>query len=74
MLPSSGQAFDEINIVRVTAQGSKTCPVSGTPLKFLRSVQLARTPDFKLRSLVAQFAKQAKARLASECRSRLTGG
>ena len=64
MLPSSGQAFDEINIVRFTAQGSRSCPVSGAPLKFLRSVQLARTPDFALRTLIAQQAKLAKARPA----------
>lgn len=61
MLPSSGQAYDEINIVRHTqSAGSRSCPVSGAPLKFLRSVQLARTPDFSLRTLIAQQAKVAK--------------
>ena len=31
VLPSSGQAYDEINIIRFCSQGKKCCPVSGEP-------------------------------------------
>ena len=64
VLPSSGQAYDEVNIVRHCSQGSKACPVSGAQLKFLRW-QLARTPDFSLRNLIVQQAKLAKVSFVS---------
>ena len=34
VLPSSGQAYDEVNIVRFCNGGKKKCPVSGAVLKF----------------------------------------
>lgn len=59
VLPSSGQAYDEINIVRFSAAGRKRCPVSGATMKFAQS-SIVRTPDYALRSVIRHQARQAK--------------
>ena len=59
VLPSSGQAYDEINLVRFSAAGRKRCPVSGATMKFMRG-EVARTPDYALRNVIKHQARQAK--------------
>ena len=62
MLVSTGHCFEEVAVVRFASQGGqKKCPVSGAPLKFLRW-QLARTPNYALRNLIASQAKVAQVR------------
>ena len=66
VLPSSGQAYDEINLVRFSKAGNKRCPVSGAAMKFVRG-EVARTPDYALRSVIRSQARQAKVRPALCC-------
>ncbi len=68
VLPSSGQAYDEINIVRHadTAKDAK-CPVSGKALKTRKAKGtgkriLQRTPDYHLRTLIRDQATNANVR------------
>jgi len=65
VLPSSGQAYDEINIVRYCSQGNKRCPVSGGSLKVSKSGKVMSTVDFNLRKLIITQAAQAKLVLPS---------
>lgn len=63
VLPSSGQAYDEINIVRHCAGREKQRdPVSGAVLKMRRGKGLQRTPEHLLRNLI--FAEALKARVS----------
>ncbi|KAK9840929.1 hypothetical protein WJX81_000905 [Elliptochloris bilobata] len=63
VLPSSGQAYDEINIVRYCSDTAgdkkRRCPVSGAVLKFSRG-KVTRTPDYALRKVIRHQAVQAK--------------
>ena len=71
VLPSSGQAFDEINLVRFCSGGKKRCPVSGAPLDFSRKGphkgQVTRTPDYALRNVIRHQAAAAKVLPALLC-------
>lgn len=64
VLPSSGQAYDEINIVRFCSGGKRRCPVSGTALDFARKGaqkgSVTRTPDYALRNVIRHQAAAAK--------------
>ncbi|EIE22354.1 hypothetical protein COCSUDRAFT_66578 [Coccomyxa subellipsoidea C-169] len=64
VLPSSGQAYDEINIVRFCSSGKKQCPVSGAALECYRKGtdkgKVMLTPDYALRNVIRHQAVQAK--------------
>ena len=65
VLPSSGQAYDEVNIARFSAAGKSQCPVSGAPLECHRrgpsKGKVMLTPDYALRNVIRHQAQQAKA-------------
>ena len=67
VLPSSGQAYDEVNIARFSAAGKAQCPVSGAPLELHRrgpaKGKVMLTPDYALRNVIRHQAQQAKVRL-----------
>lgn len=65
VLPSSGQAFDEINIVRYCGEGNRRCPVSGASLKVSKSGKVNFINDVNLRKLIITQAAQAKMVLPS---------
>ena len=69
VLPSSGQAYDEVNIARFCAAGKSQCPVSGAPLECHRrgpsKGKVMLTPDYALRNVVRHQAQQAKVRSAA---------
>ncbi|KAK9829695.1 hypothetical protein WJX72_007404 [[Myrmecia] bisecta] len=60
VLPSSGQAFEEINIVRYCAAGNKRCPISGVTLKFSKGKGVCRVADHALRNVIRAQADVAK--------------
>lgn len=64
VLPSSGQAYDEVNIARFSAAGKSQCPVSGAPLECHRrgpsKGKVMLTPDYALRNVIRHQAQQAK--------------
>ncbi|CAL8468683.1 g8223 [Coccomyxa elongata] len=64
VLPSSGQAYDEINIVRFCSSGKKQCPVSGAALECHRKGadkgKVMLTPDYALRNVIRHQALQAE--------------
>ena len=66
VLPSSGQAYDEVNIARFSAAGKSQCPVSGAPLECHRrgpsKGKVMLTPDYALRNVIRHQAQQAKVR------------
>lgn len=66
VLPSSGQAYDEVNIARFAAAGKAQCPVSGAPLECHRrgpsKGKVMLTPDYALRNVIRHQAQQAKVR------------
>eukprot|EP00884_Botryococcus_braunii_P014622 jgi/Botrbrau1/23160/Bobra.0041s0011.1 len=60
VLPSSGQAYDEINIVRhCSGKDKQRDPVSGQALKIKRGKGLQRTPEHLLRNIISQQASKA---------------
>ena len=72
VLPSSGQAYDEINILRFCSSGKKQCPVSGAALECYRKGadkgKVMLTPDYALRNVIRHQALQAKVRLYILCK------
>ncbi|CAL5221592.1 g3811 [Coccomyxa viridis] len=68
VLPSSGQAYDEVNIARFSAAGKAQCPVSGAPLECHRrgpsKGKVMLTPDYALRNVIRHQAQQAKVYIA----------
>lgn len=78
VLPSSGQAYDEVNIARFSAAGKSQCPVSGAPLECHRrgpsKGKVMLTPDYALRNVIRHQAQQAKVcPSAAFCDRPLTG-
>ena len=75
VLPSSGQAYDEVNIARFSAAGKAQCPVSGAPLECHRrgpsKGKVMLTPDYALRNVIRHQAVQAKVRAMLRCFSAL---
>lgn len=71
VLPSSGQAYDEVNIARFSAAGKAQCPVSGAPLELHRrgpaKGKVMLTPDYALRNVIRHQAQQAKVRPRTPC-------
>lgn len=59
VLPSSGQAFDEINLKRWSLSGNTKCPVSGQELR-MHKEKVQYTKHHLLRNIIRQQAAKAK--------------
>lgn len=59
VLPSSGQAFDEINLKRWATSGNTKCPVSGQELRMHKD-KVQYTKHHLLRNIIRQQAAKAK--------------
>ncbi|KAL3158317.1 hypothetical protein ABBQ38_010561 [Trebouxia sp. C0009 RCD-2024] len=59
VLPSSGQAFDEINLRRWSISGNTKCPVSGQELRMHKD-KVQYTRHHLLRNIIRQQAAKAK--------------
>lgn len=70
VLPSSGQAFDEINLKRWSLSGNTKCPVSGQDLRMHKD-KVQYTKHHLLRNIIRQQAAKAKLYIPSTDKDQL---